>query len=85
MNASPLASIKDPIAEDLVRFEKHFRQSMKSNVPLLDKITYYIVQRKGKQVRPVFVFLSAKIWGNVNPSTYNAASYRIASHSYPRT
>jgi len=74
MNASPLASIKDPIAEDLVRFEKHFRQSMKSNVPLLDKITYYIVQRKGKQVRPVFVFLSAKIWGNVNPSTYNAAS-----------
>jgi octaprenyl-diphosphate synthase len=74
MNASPLASIKDPIAEDLVRFEKHFRQSMKSNVPLLDKITYYIVQRKGKQVRPVFVFLSAKIWGDVNPSTYNAAS-----------
>lgn len=74
MNASPLTSIKDPIAEDLVSFEKHFRQSMKSNVPLLDKITYYIVQRKGKQVRPVFVFLSAKIWGDVNPSTYNAAS-----------
>ena len=74
MNASPLASIKDPIAEDLIRFEKHFRQSMKSNVPLLDKITYYIVQRKGKQVRPVFVFLSAKIWGDINPSTYNAAS-----------
>ena len=74
MNASPLASIKDPIAEDLIRFEKHFRQSMKSNVPLLDKITYYIVQRKGKQVRPVFVFLSAKIWGDISPSTYNAAS-----------
>lgn len=74
MNASPLASVKEPISEDLLRFEKHFRQSMKSSVPLLDKITYYIVQRKGKQVRPIFVFLSAKIWGEVNPSTYNAAS-----------
>jgi octaprenyl-diphosphate synthase len=47
---------------------------MKSQVPLLDKITYYIVQRKGKQLRPIFVFLSAKIWGEVGDKTYNAAS-----------
>lgn len=47
---------------------------MKSKVPLLDKITYYIVQRKGKQLRPIFVFLSAKIWGEVGDKTYNAAS-----------
>ncbi|MDX1630140.1 MAG: polyprenyl synthetase family protein, partial [Fulvivirga sp.] len=55
-------------------FEQHFRDSMKSSVPLLDKITYYIVQRKGKQVRPMFVFLSASMWGEIGPSTYNAAS-----------
>lgn len=47
---------------------------MKSNVALIDKITYYIVQRKGKQMRPMFVFLSAKMCGEVNKSTYLAAS-----------
>ena len=55
-------------------FEKHFRNSMKSSVPLLDKITHYIVKRKGKQMRPMFVFLSAKLFGNSNDSTYTAAS-----------
>ncbi len=74
LTTSPIKSIKSPIEEDLLRFEKHFKKSMKSHVPLLDKITYYIVQRKGKQVRPMFVFLSAKMWGEVNSSTYNAAS-----------
>lgn len=47
---------------------------MKSNVALIDKITYYIVQRKGKQMRPMFVFLSAKMCGQVNDMTYLAAS-----------
>ena len=47
---------------------------MKSSVPLLDKITHYIVKRKGKQLRPVFVFLSAKICGDINESTYRAAA-----------
>ena len=47
---------------------------MKSSVPLLDKITYYIVQRKGKQVRPMFVFLSAKLFGPIRNETYMAAS-----------
>lgn len=47
---------------------------MKSQVPLLDKITYYIVQRKGKQLRPLFVFLSAKIWAEPGGKTYNAAA-----------
>lgn len=74
MSASPMTSIKAPIADDLIKFEKHFKNSMKSHVPLLDKITYYIVQRKGKQIRPMFVFLSAKIWGEIGSSTYNAAS-----------
>ncbi len=69
-----LNAIKGPIENELKTFEKHFRDSMKSDVPLLDKITYYIVQRKGKQVRPMFVFLSARLCGESGESTYIAAS-----------
>ncbi|NJN34683.1 MAG: polyprenyl synthetase family protein [Saprospiraceae bacterium] len=66
--------IKKPIDAELEEFERHFRNAMKSNVALLDKIMYYIVQRKGKQVRPMFVFLSAKLCGEVNHKSYVAAS-----------
>jgi octaprenyl-diphosphate synthase len=69
-----LNRIKAPIDRELEYFEKHFREAMRSPVPLLDKITYYIVRRKGKQVRPMFVFLAAKLCGEVSESTYNAAS-----------
>ncbi len=69
-----LNAIKGPIENELKTFEKHFRDSMKSEVPLLDKITYYIVQRKGKQVRPMFVFLCAKLCGETNESSFVAAS-----------
>ncbi|HMQ07452.1 MAG TPA: polyprenyl synthetase family protein [Saprospiraceae bacterium] len=69
-----LEDIKRPISNELAHFEVHFRNSMRSNVALLDKIMYYIVQRKGKQLRPMFVFLSAKLQGKVNDSTYVAAS-----------
>ncbi|MBK6374759.1 MAG: polyprenyl synthetase family protein [Saprospiraceae bacterium] len=69
-----LDQIKQPVKEELERFEKHFRKAMKSNVALLDKIMFYIVQRKGKQVRPIFVFLSAKAAGGTTEATYNAAS-----------
>jgi len=55
-------------------FEKKFKESMKSSVPLLDKITGYIVKRKGKQIRPMFVFLSAQCIAPINESTYRAAS-----------
>ncbi|MDF2450006.1 MAG: geranylgeranyl pyrophosphate synthase [Bacteroidota bacterium] len=55
-------------------FEIKFKQSMKTSVPLLDKITNYIVKRKGKQIRPMFVFLSAQSAGVINESTYRAAS-----------
>ncbi len=71
---SSLKEIKQPINDELKKFEHHFKDSMKSHVALLDKITYYIVQRKGKQVRPMFVFLSAKICGEINESSYVAAS-----------
>ena len=69
-----LEEIKAPIADDLKEFEKKFSQSMKSKVPLLDAITRYIVKTKGKQVRPMFVFLSAKTMGGVNESTHHAAA-----------
>lgn len=55
-------------------FEGRFRSSMRSNVALLDKITRYIVKRKGKQMRPLFVFLTAKMLGDTTDSTYRAAT-----------
>jgi octaprenyl-diphosphate synthase len=66
--------IKAPIEREMAEFELKFKASMKSSVPLLDKITQYIVKRKGKQLRPMFVFLSAKMVGEMNDSTYRAAS-----------
>jgi len=63
-----------PINAEMTEFEIRFRQSMKSKVPLLDKITHYIIRRKGKQMRPMFLFLTAKMLGEVNDKTYDAAS-----------
>ena len=67
-------NIKAPVAEHMKIFESKFKDSMKSSVPLLDKITNYIVKRKGKQLRPMFVFLSAQTVGPINESTYRAAA-----------
>lgn len=69
-----LDQIKAPIAAEMDSFESHFRDSMKSKVALLDKITHYIVKRKGKQMRPMFVFLSAGMCGGINDSTFRAAT-----------
>ena len=55
-------------------FEDKFKSSLKTSVPLLDKIMHYIIKRKGKQMRPMFVFLSAKVFGNISESSYTAAS-----------
>ncbi len=65
---------KNLIAEELHIFEQKFAESVKSNTPLLDRIMKYIIKRKGKQLRPMFVFLSAKLHGEVNESTYRAAA-----------
>jgi octaprenyl-diphosphate synthase len=62
------------IEEELQIFEAKFKTAVNSNVPMLDRIMRYIVKRKGKQLRPMFVFLSAKLCGPVNESTYRAAS-----------
>lgn len=81
MSQKTLDIIKAPVAEELKGFESHFRQSMKSSVALLDKIMYYIVKRKGKQIRPIMVFLSAKIWGGPTESTFRAASFIELLHT----
>ena len=69
-----LDQIKAPIALVMEDFEKKFRVSMKSSVPLLDRITHYIVKRKGKQMRPMFVFFSAGMCGGITEASYRAAT-----------
>src|SRR5512145_2656285 len=71
---STIDVIRKPIQDNLVEFEKKFRVSMKSPVPLLETVTTYLYRRKGKQMRPMFVLLAAKVCGEVNDSTYRAAS-----------
>ena len=69
-----LADIQSPVQEHIGIFESRFRNSMKSRVPLLDKITHYIIKRKGKQMRPLFVFLSGGVCGSISETSYRAAS-----------
>jgi octaprenyl-diphosphate synthase len=69
-----LNEIKKVIDPELNEFEIRFKESLKGNTPLLDIIMRYIVSRKGKQMRPMFVFLSAKLVGETNEATYVAAS-----------
>lgn len=72
--AIKLNDIQAPIAGEMQDFEKKFRASMKSKVLLLDKIMSYIVKRKGKQMRPMFVFLSAGTTGAITEATYRGAA-----------
>ncbi len=78
---SSLKQIKAPIENEIKEFEKVFKNSMRSNVPLLNIVTNYILKSKGKQIRPIFVFLSAKLHGTINQSTYNAAALVELMHT----
>ncbi len=69
-----IQEIQAPIAGEMEVFELKFRSFMKTNVMLLDQIMNYIVKRKGKQLRPMFVFLSAKTCGEVSEATYRGAA-----------
>ncbi|MCF8214279.1 MAG: polyprenyl synthetase family protein, partial [Chitinophagaceae bacterium] len=62
------------IAVELKQFESLFKEAVKSNVPLLDRILKYVVKTKGKQLRPMFVLLAARLCGEITPVTYRAAS-----------
>ncbi len=69
-----LADIQAPVAFELKEFEKRFREIMRSKTPLLDHITHYIVKRKGKRIRPLFIFLTARLCGGISDRTYLGAS-----------
>tara|TARA_B100000614_G_C14527105_1_gene484960 strand:+ start:140 stop:1114 length:975 start_codon:yes stop_codon:yes gene_type:complete len=71
---SIISEIKHPIKQEMKLFEKKFKNSLQSNVPLLDRIMHYIIKRKGKQMRPMFVFLTAKMFGEINDKSYRAAA-----------
>ncbi|HLO45944.1 MAG TPA: polyprenyl synthetase family protein [Leadbetterella sp.] len=72
--AISIDEIQAPIIEEMNSFEKKFRNSMKTNVMLLDQIMKYIIHRKGKQIRPMFVFLTAGTVGQIADSTYRGAA-----------
>ncbi len=78
---SELNQIREPIRAELKEFEKYFRKSLKSSVPLLDIITNYILRKKGKQMRPAFVLLSARMFGEIGTSSYTAASFIELLHT----
>jgi octaprenyl-diphosphate synthase len=71
---SKIAEIKAPVSEEMAAFGAHFREVLKSDVAVLDTIMRYIVRRKGKQMRPLFVFLTAKLHGGCGDRTNTAAS-----------
>lgn len=66
--------IMQPISSEMSEFEIRFRENMKSEVPMLDKVTHYVIRRKGKQMRPMFIFLTAKMLGEINDKSYDAAT-----------
>ncbi len=73
--------IKAPIKKEMVLFEEKFYDAIKSDVPLLKKINHYIARRKGKQMRPMLVFLAAKLNGEINESTYRIACLIELTHT----
>lgn len=79
--AISLDQIKEPIAQEMKVFEKEFRAAMSSKVPLLDRIMTYIVKRKGKQMRPMFVLLASGVTGGINERTYRGASLVELMHT----
>ena len=71
---SSLSVIKKPVEKDMAEFEAYFNRTLKSDVPLLKIILNYILRRKGKQMRPLLVFLAAKLNGEINEATFVAAT-----------
>jgi len=74
MKTVSLEEIQKPVEAELRQFDDHFRGAMKTRVMLLDTIMRYILKRKGKQIRPLFVLLSAEVCGGILPATYRGAA-----------
>lgn len=69
-----IQNIRKPVEEHLLQFEQKFEQAVYSDVFLLNKITKYVIKRKGKQIRPLLVFLSAKMFDHINDTSHHAAA-----------
>ncbi len=76
-----LSAIRKPIEQDIKAYQKVFRDTVRSKVPLLDIIMQYILKTKGKQIRPLIVIYSAKLVGSINQSTYRAATIVELMHT----
>ena len=76
-----LQTIKAPIAAEMEKFQPFFRDFLKSGTRLLDLLLFYLHKQKGKQIRPMLVFLTAKLYGQVNEHTYNAAALIELMHT----
>jgi octaprenyl-diphosphate synthase len=73
--------IKNPVVNELKEFNKVFSAAMKSSIPLVNLVTNYILRRKGKQIRPLLIFLTAKLVGEISESTYHAAALAELLHT----
>jgi octaprenyl-diphosphate synthase len=76
-----LSKIKEPVSEELKEFEAFFRKTAQSDITLLNIVVNYLLRSKGKQIRPIFVFLAAKMHGEISRSTYVAATTIELLHS----
>lgn len=76
-----LEDIRKPVGPEMKEFDKHFKEAVSSNIPLLNIVTRYVLRKKGKQMRPLFVFLTSKMTGKVTESTYTAASLIELMHT----
>jgi octaprenyl-diphosphate synthase len=78
---SDLTRIKNPVKKEMSQFESYFSRTMQSEIPLLKIILNYILRRKGKQMRPLLVFLTAKLNGEISEATYVAATFIELLHT----
>jgi octaprenyl-diphosphate synthase len=78
---SVLDKIKRPVEKEMAEFEVYFSKTMRSEIPLLNIILNYILRRKGKQMRPLLVFLTAKLNGNISESTFVASTFIELLHT----
>lgn len=76
-----LDDIREPVRLEMKEFNKQFKNSISSNIPLVNLVTAYVLKRKGKQMRPLFVFLTAKMTGEIGPGSYTAASLIELMHT----
>ena len=81
LKMTTLEDIKAAVSQELEQFDAFYKEALHSDNFLLDKVGRYTLKHKGKQLRPLFVFLSAKCFGEVNDSTYRAATFIELLHS----